>query len=108
MKPGTNAISQDKNHTPVGLVESITIPIRAIAVQTSSGYGLAIGHPWESWGEVFWFKDRDHFTAAFHEAWYDQKAGCGNCALRASLRREAFKTEQVAVSELLRRSAARQ
>jgi len=90
-----------------GLVETVTIPMRAIAMQTPAGYGVAIAHPWESWAEVFWFKDRDHFTQAFQEAWYDQKAGRGNCALQSALRREAFKSEQVAVTELIKRSGGR-
>jgi len=69
----------------VGLVETVTIPIRAVAMQTSTGYGVAIRHPWESWAEVFWFRSRDDFTEAFDEARYEQKTGRGECALKAAL-----------------------
>lgn len=103
---GSTVQPQSLNGMP-GLVETVTIPMRAIAMQTSSGYGVAIAHPWESWAEVFWFRDRDHFTEAFQESWYDQKAGRGSCALQSALRREAFKSEQVAVNELIKRSGGR-
>ncbi len=50
----------DKGHS----VEVLTIPIRAVAVQTAEGYGVAITHPWTKEGLIFWFRDRDTYTEA--------------------------------------------
>ena len=83
------------------IVETITIPIRAVATQTTRGFGVAVCHPWEGRGVVFFFPSRQKFTEAHQLAWAEQKAGRGISTLHGAVIQEHYESEDAAVRYLL-------